>query len=131
SLTSDVVSVYALYQKAARQLALYFGVGPEELLLTNGGDDALRVFFVTFVDSGTRILICEPTFPMYRYYAEIAGARTVALRYDSEMGFPLEDVIGALRKKPRVLFIANPNNPTGTLLHEKELGRMLQAATDA
>jgi histidinol-phosphate aminotransferase len=127
-LTSKQVAMYPEYQEPTKQLALYFGVRPEELLLTNGGDDALRVFFDTFVDSGTTILICEPTFPMYRYYAEIAGAHTKALRYDSEMGFPVEDVVGALREKPRVLFIANPNNPTGTLLHEKELRRILQAA---
>src|SRR5713226_811801 len=129
-LTSKQVAMYPEYQEPTKQLALYLRVRPEELLLTNGGDDALRVFFDTFVDSGTRILICEPTFPMYRYYAEIAGARVHALRYDSEMGFPLEDVIGALRKKARVLFIANPNNPTGTLLHEKDLRRILQVATD-
>ena len=84
--------------------------------LTNGGDDALRVFFDTFVEPRSSILICEPTFPMYRYYAEIAGAWISVLRYGSEMEFPLGGVIAALRKKPRVLFIANPNNPTGTLL---------------
>ena len=129
-LTSKQVAMYPEYQKPTKQLARYFRVRPEELLVTNGGDDALRVFFDTFVDSATNILICEPTFPMYRYYAEIAGARVHALRYDSEMGFPLEKVIGALRKKPRVLFIANPNNPTGTLLREKELQRILRAATN-
>ncbi len=128
-LTLKQVAMYPEYQEPTKRLAHYFQVRPEELLLTNGGDDALRVFFDTFVDSGTSILICEPTFPMYRYYAEIAGAHTKALRYGSEMGFPLEDVIGALRKKPRVLFIANPNNPTGTLLHEKELRRILRAAS--
>jgi histidinol-phosphate aminotransferase len=129
-LTSKEVAMYPEYQEPTKQLALYFRVRPEELLLTNGGDDALRAFFDTFVDSGTRILICEPTFPMYRYYAEISGAHIEALRYSSEMGFPLEDVISALSKKPRVLFIANPNNPTGTLLREKELRRILRAATD-
>jgi histidinol-phosphate aminotransferase len=103
-------------------------VHAQELLLTNGGDDALRVFFDTFVEPGTSILICEPTFPMYRYYAEIAGAKITALRYGKEMEFPLEEVIAGLRKRPRVLFIANPNNPTGTLLREKELRRILQAA---
>jgi len=66
---------------------------------------------------------------MYRYYAEIAGARVDVLRYSKEMGFPLEGVIAGLQKKPRVLFIANPNNPTGTLLREKELLRILKAAT--
>jgi histidinol-phosphate aminotransferase len=129
-LTPRQVAMYPEYQGPAKRLARYFRVRPEELLLTNGGDDALRVFFDTFVDSGTHILICEPTFPMYRYYAEIAGASVHALRYDSEMQFPLEDVIAGLREKPRVLFIANPNNPTGTLLHEPELRRILRAATD-
>jgi len=84
------------------------------------GDDALRVFFDTFVESGGGILICEPTFPMYRYYAEIYGARVSVLRYGSEMEFPIEGVIAALRKKPRVLFIANPNNPTGVLCFKKK-----------
>jgi histidinol-phosphate aminotransferase len=66
---------------------------------------------------------------MYRYYAEIYGARIAVLRYGNEMEFPLEGVIAALRKKPRVLFIANPNNPTGTLLQEEALRRIVKAAT--
>src|SRR5438552_9143181 len=66
---------------------------------------------------------------MYRYYAEIYGARISVLHYGSEMEFPLQEVIAALRKKPRVLFIANPNNPTGTLLHQEALRGILRAAT--
>jgi histidinol-phosphate aminotransferase len=66
---------------------------------------------------------------MYRYYAEIYGARISVLRYGSEMEFPLEGVIAALRRRPRILFIANPNNPTGTLLQKEELRRILKAAT--
>jgi histidinol-phosphate aminotransferase len=128
-LTTKQLAMYPEYQAPTRRIARYFGVRPQELLLTNGGDDALRVFFDTFVESGSRILICEPTFPMYRYYAEIYGARMAVLRYGSEMEFPLEGVIAALRKRPRVLFIANPNNPTGTLLQKEELRRILKAAT--
>ncbi len=128
-LTTKQLAMYPEYQGPTRRIARYFGVHPEELLLTNGGDDALRVFFDTFVEPGTSILICEPTFPMYRYYAEIYDARISVLRYGSEMEFPLEGVIAALRKKPRVLFIANPNNPTGTLLQGEELRRILKAAT--
>ena len=129
SLTTRQLAMYPEYQGPTRRIARHFRVRPEELLLTNGGDDALRVFFDTFVEPGTSILICEPTFPMYRYYAEIYGARIAVLRYGSEMEFPLEGVIAALRKKPRVIFIANPNNPTGTLIREEELRRILKAAT--
>lgn len=129
-LSPKQMAMYPEYQKPTRKLAKYFGVRAEELLLTNGGDDALRVFFDTFVDAGTTIVICEPTFPMYRYYAEIAGARVEALRYGPEMEFPLADVLNALQRKPRVLFVANPNNPTGTLVHWEAVRTILDAATE-
>jgi histidinol-phosphate aminotransferase len=128
-LSAKQIAMYPEYEKSTQRLARYFGVRPGELMLANGGDDALRVFFDAFVDAGSSILICEPTFPMYRYYAEIFGARIDVLRYGAEMGFPLASVLVALRKNPRVLFIANPNNPTGTLLPLADLRKVLRAAT--
>ncbi len=127
-LSSIQLGMYPEYEASGKILAKYFGVKAEELLLTNGGDDALRVFFDTFVEPGSHILICEPTFPMYRYYAEIAGARVEALRYSREMEFPLTGVLKALRKVPRVLFLANPNNPTGTLVDKGAIAAILRAA---
>ena len=124
------IAMYPEYQRSTERLARHFGVRLSELLLTNGGDDALRVFFDTFVESGSSILICEPTFPMYRYYGEIAGARIEALRYGPDMEFPTPGILAALRRKPRVLFIANPNNPTGTLLQIAEIEKILRAATN-
>jgi histidinol-phosphate aminotransferase len=129
-LTAKQVAMYPEYDTSTRRIAAYFGVVEQELLLTNGGDDALRVFFDAFVESGSYILICEPTFPMYRYYAEIFGARIATLRYGPEMEFPLNEFISALRKKPRVVFIANPNNPTGTLLQQHAIKKILLAATN-
>lgn len=121
--------MYPEYELPTKLLARYFRVQPDEIVLTNGGDDALRVFFDTFVEPRSHILICEPTFPMYRYYAEIAGARVVALHYTDDMEFPAEAAIKALRKKPRALFLANPNNPTGTLVEKAVLHKLLLAAT--
>ncbi len=128
-LTAKQIATYPEYAAPTRKLARYFGVLPEELLLTNGGDDALRVFFDTFVEPRTSVLICEPTFPMYRYYAEIAGARVQVLRYGANMEFPLQQALAALRKKPRVFFLANPNNPTGTLVSYAAIRKLLRAAT--
>jgi histidinol-phosphate aminotransferase len=122
------IAMYPEVLGGTAKLARYFGVAPEELVLTNGGDDALRVFFDAFVDKGSRILICEPTFPMYRYYGEIYGARIDVCRYDDAMEFPLRDVLCALKKKPRVFFLANPNNPTGTLVPWPQLRKILEAA---
>jgi histidinol-phosphate aminotransferase len=128
-ITAKQLAMYPDYRPATRRLARYFGVRPEELLIANGADDALRALFDAFVEQDSRILICEPTFPMYRYYAEIFGARIDVLRYTADMKFPLHDVIVALQKKPRVLFIANPNNPTGTLLQHESIQKILRAST--
>jgi histidinol-phosphate aminotransferase len=128
-LSPKQLAMYPEYERGTRRLAQHFGVDPEELLLTNGGDDALRLFFDAFVDSGSSVVICEPTFPMYRYWGEVAGAKIEALRYGPAMHFPLESVLSALGARPRAVFVCNPNNPTGTLLSKDTIEAILKAAT--
>jgi histidinol-phosphate aminotransferase len=128
-LTPKLLSMYPEYERGTRRLARHFQVTPEELLLTNGGDDALRLFFDAFVDAGTSAVICEPTFPMYRYWGEVAGAKIEVERYGPTMDFPLDGVLQALSNRPRVLFVCNPNNPTGTLLEKSVIETILKAAT--
>jgi len=132
-MTAQEMAIYPEYQAATKRLARFFDVLPAEMHLTNGIDDALHLIADTFIDKGDSALVVEPTFDMYRFFAELAGARVVALRYDDEMQFPVDAVLRALRQPPkrcpRVLFIANPNNPTGTLLPREELRRILTAAS--
>ena len=128
-LTSKQIAMYPEVLRGTAKLARYFGAAAKEVVLTNGGDDALRVFFDAFVDAGSHVLICEPTFPMYRYYAEIYGARIDVCRYDEEMRFPLKDALKELKKRPRVFFLANPNNPTGTLVPLTDLRKILVMAS--
>jgi len=93
----------------------------------------LHLIADTFIENGDSVLVAEPTFDMYRFFSELAGARVTALRYDDDMKFPVADVLRELRGSspsiPRVLFIANPNNPTGTLVQPEDLRRILRAAS--
>jgi histidinol-phosphate aminotransferase len=122
------LAIYPEYEASVRRLARHYGVRPAEMLLTNGVDDALRLLMETFVDPGSTVLIAEPTFSMYRFFAEVAGARVETVRYDAGLRFPLEETLRALKRSPRLLLLANPNNPTGTLLEEKQLARILDRA---
>ncbi len=119
-MTAKEMAIYPEYQRTTERLARFFGVRPAEMHLTNGIDDALHLIADTYIEDGDSVLVVEPTFDMYRFFAELAGARVAALRYDEEMRFPVEGVVRALRQPrtrcPRVLYIANPNNPTGTLV---------------
>jgi histidinol-phosphate aminotransferase len=132
-MTAEQMAIYPEYQATTRRLARFFRVRPEEMHLTNGIDDALHLIADTFIEDGDSVLVVEPTFDMYRFFAELAGARVIALRYDEQMNFPVADVVRELRRSPRrcprVLYIANPNNPTGTLVQPEELRRILRAAS--
>jgi histidinol-phosphate aminotransferase len=127
------LAIYPEYQETTERLARYFKVRPAEMQLTNGIDDALHLITDTFVDSGDSVLLVEPTFDMYRFFAELAGARVVALRFDEEMRFPVDEVVrvlqAAAKDSPRVLFVPNPNNPTGTLVQREDLRRILDASS--
>jgi histidinol-phosphate aminotransferase len=126
--TAEQLALYPEYENSVRRLAGYFGVRPSEMLLTNGVDDALRLLMEVFIEPGNAVLVPEPTFSMYRFFSQVAGARVISVRYDEAMNFPLEAMLRELRRAPHILFIANPNNPTGTLVDEASLARILDAA---
>jgi histidinol-phosphate aminotransferase len=127
-ITREQMALYPEYEASTRRLARHFGVKPAEMLLTNGVDDALRLLMETFVEPGSKVLIPEPTFSMYRFFSEVAGAKIETVRYDAAMKFPVEETVRALKSAPRILFIANPNNPTGTVVDLASLERILNAA---
>jgi histidinol-phosphate aminotransferase len=124
------LSMYPEQETVRGELVQYFRVHPDELLLTNGTDEALHLIADTFLEPGDIVLLVEPTFAMYRFYGELVGARIQALRYDANLQFPMTALLAALRTRsaPRLFFLANPNNPTGNVLLPTELRRILKAA---
>ena len=128
NVTPEQLAMYPEYEKPVRCLSAYFGVRASEMLLTNGVDDALRLLMEVFIEPGDSVVIPEPTFSMYRFFSQVAGARIVSIRYDERMDFPLEPTLRELKRSPHILFIANPNNPTATLVDEAGLARILDAA---
>jgi histidinol-phosphate aminotransferase len=127
-LSAATICSYPEQETFRRKAARHFGAARQELLLTNGTDEALSLVVSTFVEARDKVLLVEPTYAMYRFYSELAGARIEALRYDASMRFPWEALLKALAREPRVFFLANPNSPTGNLLSASDLARILSAA---
>jgi histidinol-phosphate aminotransferase len=130
-LSNGEISSYPEQRTVRRQMAKHFGVGPEELLLSNGTDEALHVIVSTFIEPGDGVLLVEPTYAMYRFYSELAGASILSLRYTAKMGFPWPELLNLLKqRRPRLFFLPNPNSPTGNLLSLREIRRILTAARE-
>jgi histidinol-phosphate aminotransferase len=131
-LTADGLSVYPEYGEIKRELAEFFSVDPEDFILTNGTDEAIQVLINTYVDDGDEVLLLQPSYAMYRFYAEVAGAAVRAIPYRREkLAFPLEELLQAIRPNTRAILIANPNNPTGTGTSRAGIERILERAGNA
>jgi histidinol-phosphate aminotransferase len=131
-LSAGELPVYPEYGEAKQVLVTYFKVAEDQLLLTNGTDEAIQVLVNTYVDDNDEVLLLRPSYAMYRFYAEVAGARIREIEYRSgTLEFPLEELLDAICPSTRAILIANPNNPTGTGIDLREVERILQKARSA
>ena len=88
ALTPEALTHYPEYDETRGILARYFDVAKEEMLLTNGTDDAIKMVCDAFVDPGDVLLQPSPTFPVYEFFHEVAGGRVERVRYDENFRFP-------------------------------------------
>ncbi len=100
---------------------------PHDILITNGGSEAILFAFNVVADEGEEIIIPEPFYTNYNGYAEMANLKVVPVRTHAEDGFhlPADGVLdAAVTPRTRAILICSPNNPTGTVLNWEELERL-------
>ena len=102
-------------------VAKRYDVAPESLIFGNGSDELISIIARTFFEPGTHTVVPTPSFTQYVHNAKVEGAdfTEVPLREDGHHDY--EAMLQAIRPETRVVWICNPNNPTGTLLRSDEL----------
>jgi histidinol-phosphate aminotransferase len=134
-LTPADFAAYPEYEETLPALARFFKVKDDQLVLTNGTDEAIQLLVNTYVNPGDRVLILRPSYAMYRFYAQIMGAIVDEIDFREDLSFPARDVVKHLEGKrgnrTRAVMIANPNNPTGTSASPAQLRAVLRAAPRA
>jgi histidinol-phosphate aminotransferase len=131
-LNRERLSVYPDYAEAKPRLAAHFGVNPDQLLLTNGTDEAIQVLINTYVDDGQQVVMLRPSYAMYRFYPELAGACILEVDYvPPRLEFPLAELLAAITEETRAVLISNPNNPTGVGIGLPQIEQIVQRAVNA
>jgi histidinol-phosphate aminotransferase len=131
-VTAADLAIYPEYEHALEDLALHFSVGIDELTLTNGTDEAIQLTINTYVANGNEVLILRPSYAMYRFYSQLAGANVAAIDYrPGTLEFPLEELLERITPDTRAVLISNPSNPTGTGTSKKAIQRILAKAVNA
>jgi len=130
-LQFEQLARYPERESVERQVAAHLGVDPAGLLLTNGVDEAIHLICETYLEPGDEVLIVVPTFSMYEIYAAATGARVITIPAAPEFRYPTDEVLARISPRTRLIAMANPNNPTGTVVAKSDLLRILRAASDA
>ena len=131
-LTAVDLSIYPEYDHALEDLSRHFVLAIDELTLTNGTDEAIQLLINTYVNDRDEVLLLRPSYAMYRFYSELAGANIDQLDYQPpSLAFPLEELLERITPNTRAIFISNPNNPTGTGVDVKGIISILAKATNA
>ena len=105
------------------ELAECHGLNPEQIICGAGSEDLLLLLASAYVNPGDTVVHSEYGFPLYRIATMIAGGKTISAperNYTADVDALLE----AIRPDTRLLYLANPNNPTGTMLSYDEITRL-------
>lgn len=117
-LRADQIGFYPPYAEATRACAEYLGVDPDRLALTNGLDEGIMGLAVAYLKPPIggpvpEAVVPEPAFEIYRVDTDVVGGRLVQVMPTPDFRFALDDVLATITPRTRVVFLTNPNNPTG------------------
>jgi histidinol-phosphate aminotransferase len=120
-ITAEEIACYPEREPIEAIVADFLGINSNELLLTNGVDEAIHLLCETFLQAGDEALIVVPTFAMYEISAAATGARVIRVPAGADFQFPTADLLSQVTSRTRLIAVANPNNPTGSIAEPASL----------
>jgi histidinol-phosphate aminotransferase len=129
------LATYPDFQDAILETAAFLGVDPNRIVLTNGLDEGILLVSIAYLAKhapGTaEVLVAQPAFEPYLHGAESLGARVVMVPPGKDFAFPLEGMLRAITPNTRIVYVNNPNNPSGQPIPKDAIHRIAKAAADA
>lgn len=109
------------------KLTQFCQVPMDYLLAGAGADELIDLLLRVFIDSGDSVLICPPTFGMYAFDSRLNNAQVLEVPRNVDFSLDLEEIERVVKEKqPKILFLATPNNPDGSLPEAAHIDRILE-----
>jgi histidinol-phosphate aminotransferase len=131
NLTAADLTRYPEREAAEGLVAEHLGLQANQVLLTNGVDEAIHVVCQTYLDHGDEVLLPVPTYSMYEVYASATDATLVPVQADTDFSFPCERLLQAITPATKLIAIANPNSPTGSVATREQIVKIVERAPHA
>lgn len=114
------------YLSLRKKLSKYTGVGMEQIFVSNGGDELIDLLLRLMLNVGERVIDTPPTFSSYRISAFLNRGVVLNVPRTKDFAVDTEEILKNIDKTVKIVFICNPNNPTGTVTPRSEIERILQ-----
>ncbi len=110
-------------------LSRRFGLPPDYIALGNGADGLIREVCLAYLEEGDEVIVSRSSFPVYDVSTQVMGGRLVKTPLKNQ-GLDLAAMAAAITPRTKVIFVCNPNNPTGTIVTAPEVERFMAQVPD-
>jgi histidinol-phosphate aminotransferase len=114
-----------------QRVAESLGLDASQVLLTNGVDEAIHVLCQTYLGPDGEMLMPVPTYSMYEIYASATGAQICGIQAAPDFVYPHQALLAAITPATRIIAIANPNSPTGSVVTRAQILEIAERAPNA
>ncbi|MGD9580151.1 MAG: histidinol-phosphate transaminase [Vampirovibrionia bacterium] len=131
NISINDISQYPAYGEIEEKIAQTIGVSTNKILITNGGDAGITAIYTTYVSRDEEVLYAVPSYTMYKIDAQRVNAKIITVPYREKWVYPTEDIIKNITDKTKMIVICSPANPTGDIVPEEDICKILDAAPQA
>lgn len=129
-VTPEFLTIYPEPDRFLNKYAQFVGVKFENLLCTNGSDQAIRYLLETFGEIGKEVVTVAPSFEMYWVNCMLLGYKHVPVAYESDLTLKIEKVVAAINENTRIVVLLNPNNPVGNVYTDEDFAAVQKRAEE-
>lgn len=131
AVTAEGLTKYPEREPVERIVAKHFGLQGEQVVLTNGVDEAIHLMCCAFLERDDEALIATPSFFMYDVSVQMMTPHLRKVQADASLEFPFERFMAAITERTKLIIVASPNNPTGAVVGREHLLAIAAAAPQA
>lgn len=106
---------------AVKAISDFVGFDESEISVANGADEIMDLLMKVFVRRGSKVIVVEPSFPMYTFFTELYGGKKVTVMLKRNFSLDVDAILKRADKETKLLFICSPNNPTGNQFNDSEI----------
>ncbi len=130
-ITPEYIATYPEKDRLVRLLAEHNGLMRENISVTAGSDEAMRLVFQCFGEQGKKLLTVTPTFEMYDVYAKMFGMKHETIEYKADFTVDITDILQAVDEETGIVILLNPNSPIGSTYDEAAVRKVVEQAASA